>query len=106
MIDKILGWLFALAHPTYWLQLYEYSDAWDKMLSRYLKTETFSQFGSHTVRLGPFVIWIANHPYASMRCYNCGKDGPRPRRITIYRAWRKYQQDWLTAAASAKGSVP
>lgn len=105
MIDKILGWLFALTHPAYWFQIGPYSDDWDKVLSQLLKTETFSGFGSHTVWLGPYELWVANHPYASMHIYFQHTNGPRPRRITIYRAWRKYQRDRIIAVASAKGRV-
>lgn len=85
--------VFALTHPSYWSRNSPYSEAWNQELIRLMDGNTFEPVTQHTVRLGGILLWIGNHPYASMQPH----DGPLPelsaKRITIYRAWQKMQKD-------------
>lgn len=75
--------------PDYWSMLSEYSLDWDVELNNLLDKYDFSEIGDYTARLGPTLIWIANHPFASFECYSIGSTffGKRPKRTTIVRAY-------------------
>jgi hypothetical protein len=89
----VKGWLRVLLTPGCWFQNKPYSSAWDRKLRELLRDHDFTHIDQYTAQLGPYIIWISNHPYASMTLYQRGMG--RPRRITILEAGDKFEQDLL-----------
>ena len=101
-------WFRVLTTPSCWIQLGPYSTAWDTKLKRALAEHKFREafylddepaFAKHAtkpdpynIHLGPYRLWISNHPYGSFRK---GTYGPRARRITTLEAYDKMQEDLL-----------
>ena len=92
LLRWLSGTLSVLATPGCWLQLYPFSKDWDRWLNKKMESEDFSDITKFTAKLGGVEIWVANHPYASLRPY---KLEIRPSRATILRAHRKLVVDSL-----------
>lgn len=92
--DDLLAAFWVLLHPNYWLQNHPYSPEWDEELNRLIATETFTEYDGYTAKLGKHLVWVANHPYASMTIRYLEV---RPRRRTIYLAHRKLVRDMMAA---------
>lgn len=92
--DGLFPTLRVLLNPACWLQNHPYSAAWDKELRRLLATEKFEGVDEYTARIGGREIWIANHPYASMRPYG-NMPGCRPKRTTILAARENLMSDLI-----------
>ena len=99
---KTRGIFWVLTSPDYWHQIYPYNEEWDRKLNELLDTEKFIRIDGYTAKLGEQQVWIANHPYASMRPYGnktikgrrtYGSQNIRPKRETIARAYRKLEED-------------
>lgn len=67
MLGKILwGYLFVILHPSYWTSDSTIDRQFDKKLLELLdKGEKMKIISSHYVKLGPYELWCANHPYSS-----------------------------------------
>lgn len=76
-----------ICRPSYWVQNNSLSIEWDRELT-WLLDHGFHfrpiDGKKHEVQLGPYIVWIANHPYASFRFRQL-----RPMRRTILRAYRQ-----------------
>ena len=85
---NIYYFFYVLFHPSYWIQIKEYSKIYDKALNKILKEYEFKQQCDYYTKLGPYSIWIKNHPYGS---YTIKIDGVeyRPSRMTIAKAHNK-----------------
>lgn len=81
-----MSFLRYLFRPGWWVMLCPYSDGWDKRLNELLDGHEFEAVNEYSARIGGVELWIANHPYASMRPYNFNV---RARRSTIERAHNK-----------------
>ncbi len=96
ILEDLWNWLAGLTRvlctPTCWLQNSTYSAEWDRKLNQLMKGHRFKTLDAHRARLGPVVVWIANHPYASFTPENRHVE-IRPRRITILRAYDKLVRD-------------
>ena len=83
------NWLLVLLNPACWVQNDDpFSPEWDAELKALIKAgvEPTENTG-YEMKLGPYTIWIENHPYASFRC---GKF--RPSRATILRAGKIFSR--------------
>ena len=74
--------------PACWLQNGSFSAEWDVALTDQLdRGVPFMpiEFSQLRATIGPFEVWVGNHPYASFTCHDL-----RPRRATVLRAHRAY----------------
>lgn len=67
--------IWAMFHPMYWIQNYEYSETLDSFLNKCMEEDWDVQFFQHTVKVTnkqevTFELWSSNHPYASYTLYN------------------------------------
>lgn len=75
-------WLTVLLTPGCWLQNDPYSREWDRELTWLIDHgHKFVRMGRYNAQIGPYEVWVSNHPYASFTI-----DAVRPRRATILRA--------------------
>ncbi len=88
--------LRVLITPSCWLQVGTYSEDWDRTLVGLLQTDRFRNIGDYDATIGAYSVWIANHPYGSMRFGVF-----RPRRATILRAAQKLAADMIANAGRA-----
>ena len=56
-----------------------------------LKEPVFTEVGKYTAVLNGEIIWIANHPYASVTSYSNQGVG-MPRRSTVFMFWDALQR--------------
>ena len=89
-MEAICNFLFFLVRPSFWLMNNPYCPSWDKRLNNILKEHEFEKITDCRYKLGDEVIWVENYPYACMRPYDIDI---RPSRMTIYKAWKKFNQD-------------
>ena len=75
--------------PDYWFQQHSYSKAWDTQLLEALEKYTFEPISGYVVKLGPYELWVANHPYAS---FSKRYGHTRPKRSTIAYAKEKLDE--------------
>ncbi len=84
--------LRVLFTPGCWMQMYSYSDAWERRLSWMLEHDRhFTLIDAHHATIDDVRLWIANHPYASFHPLSLPKC--RARRITILKAHDRLMQD-------------
>lgn len=97
-----------LMTPSCWIQVNPYSAVWDRKLKEALRQHKFraafylddepkyaafaNRKDEYSVWLGPYRLWLANHPYAS---FGLSFKGPRPSRITILEAYDRMLEDLL-----------
>lgn len=93
LFDVIAEMLDVLLHPGCWLQNNPFSREWDTVLTDLMDAGV--PFLPHPIitgsatnslckmRIGEFVVWTSNHPYASF-----SNNDWRPRRATVLRAGR------------------
>ena len=98
MWDKIRGWIRVLLTPSCWIQIQPYAEAWDRKLSELMAKERFQPLDEYTAKIGPFTVWIGNHPYSSMTLYKGPGYELRPSRITVLRAHDKMLSDLVYEA--------
>lgn len=84
----------ALLTPGCWIQVNQYSEAWDRKLRGLMETHKFIKHGSHHAEIGGCLIWTANHPYASFKLLPANV---RPSRATILMAMDKMVEDFVEA---------
>ena len=60
--------------PRFWYQLYPTNRSWDAALTTALNIFGVENPDTHTCRVGPFEVWIANYPYAYGKNYNTSSD--------------------------------
>ena len=98
-LTKVKNFILSLKFifkPSYWLMNNPYNREYDLLLSRMLESYDFTDFDGYTAKLGPYLIWTANHPYASMTLYSLlsyNVDNVRASRLTIEKAHNKLIQD-------------
>jgi hypothetical protein len=78
--------------PQCWFQNNPFSREWDRRLNALMRDHKFKRVSKHSAQLGPAVMWVANHPYASF-----SPEGAevRPRRATVLKAMDKLLVDTL-----------
>lgn len=92
MIREIILWIRVLLTPGCWLQNGKYSAQWDTVLREALKLHRFTEINAFRATLGPYQVWVANHPYAS---FTPPLTTARPSRRTILMAHDKLIADLL-----------
>ena len=92
MIGKyLLQFLFIILNPFYWHQISRVNPILDLELNILLKNGTkFTNINTHTAQFGPFILWVANHPYASFSNY--GRDTGIPKRYTRHLLMKRLQE--------------
>lgn len=67
MFGKILWkYLFILLHPSYWPSNHPTNDDLDKKLLKLLEAGApVTIVDTHYIKIGPYELWSANHPYSS-----------------------------------------
>ena len=50
--------------------LYPYSEEWDRALNEALDKYPISEIGTHTCRVGPYLVWVSNFSYAYGNLYS------------------------------------
>lgn len=83
-MKKFLLQLSFLFRPRYWIRVDPYSAAWDRALNRMLDNPTFTDIGTHAVKLNGKTIWTANYPYGFGAPYGWGPE-VLPSRATVVR---------------------
>lgn len=90
------GLIRVLLTPSCWFQNYSYNKKFDRRLIELMKSNKFEYIDDYHVRLGDVILWIRNHPYASMvPMINGNNLRIRPSRITILEAYDKMVEDIL-----------
>lgn len=85
------NFLFTLLRPTYWISNYETCKVTDTIINQLITSNSevrvFNQF---TTKIGKYVVWTGNYPYAYGSIF--GEDEPEglPRNIT-----RKRLKDYI-----------
>lgn len=92
--------------PDYWIMTNEYSATWDAHLNALMHTYDFIPVpDGYTAKLGNYEIWIENHPYGSFSNYRLYKKNDiRPSKMTIYKAMKKFQKDFIKYYENQKAS--
>lgn len=83
-----------LTTPSCWIRNYAYSHAWDIELNALLDKHQFIPVTPCVAELGPYKIWIENHPYASFQQYLPNAIKMLPSRATVFRAMDKLEEDY------------
>lgn len=83
--------LKVLITPMCWMQNYRYSETWNTTLNKLLTTNNFEYQDSAHAKIGKYIVWIENHPYASFHPTN--NISVRPSRRTILKAYDKLLAD-------------
>jgi hypothetical protein len=109
MLKKLKGAWRVFMTPSCWMLNYPFDARWDTLLKGALIEHSFrpvyyflsNEEDPHHVYLGPYKLWVTNHPYASF----VPAKGPQVRasRITILEAHDKWVRDSLEAAT--RGAV-
>lgn len=64
-------WIKALFTPTCWVQNHRYDANYSKWLKQQIDNGgEFTEISRYTAKLNGTLIWISNHPYASMVLYD------------------------------------
>jgi hypothetical protein len=94
ILIKIVGPLYFLIRLDFWIMNHRLNSTWDKQLNFLMKKHQFRFIGTSRARakLGDYVIWVENYPYAAFTCESPQIAG-RPRRATILKAWKKLNRD-------------
>lgn len=97
-MNTLTGFFRVLLTPTCWLQNNDFCPEWDSVLNDAMARFKFKKISPYRATLGPYQVWISNHPYASFSpltpCDPWIRDwNARPRRITILRAHDKLRAD-------------
>ena len=92
---KLYDWLWSIFHPSFWIMNDKYSKEWDQRLNQLMSEHKFIYKDVYTAKLGPYIIWTSNYPYAAFHPYEPKQMRIRPSRRTIKRAWGKLQEDLL-----------
>lgn len=82
-----------LTTPLCWLRFGRTSLAWDKKLNELLDKHNFVPISSCRAQLGPYTLWIANHPYKSFYLMEPYEFDALPTRTTAFRAMDKLEHD-------------
>lgn len=86
--------LRVLLTPSVWTQNDDYNAEWDATLTRLMAAHTFEPNGEskYTIKLGPAVLWVGNHPHRSFMPHDGfpANVDYRPARATILRAADKH----------------
>lgn len=92
MVAKYLfQFLFIILSPSYWCQISRVNSVLDKELNILLNNGTkFTNINHHTAHFGPFILWVANHPYASFSNYR--RDTGIPKRYTRHLLMKRLQE--------------
>lgn len=85
----IIAYLGVICTPSCWIQNERFSREWDTELT-WLLDHGFRFYDATTyyALIGPYNVWIGNHPYASFTI-----DKWRPSRRTVLRAGRILRED-------------
>ena len=85
-------WARIIRTPSCWSPNHGYDEDWDQALRGLMTKYRFRGRDGYKATLGPIAIWIANHPYASMRPF---PELPhiRPSRVTILEAMDKLERE-------------
>lgn len=69
--------------------------AWDRKLNELMKQYKFTERTECRAKLGPYEIWVANHPYSSFHSHQNGNipNDVLPSRFTAMKAWKKLNVD-------------
>lgn len=88
---NIQEFLFFLSKPGYHTMNNPVSMEWDKQLNELMDKHKFERINTCMAKIGGVTVWVANHPYASFTPMDKTQlpSSIRPRRMTIYRAWKK-----------------
>lgn len=93
----MLDFLRVILNPMCWMQSDSYSSDWDRALNEAMDAGEFVLVSQYTAKIGPFVVWTSNHPYASFSPYMNGMPkNVRPSRATILKAGRKLTRDSIS----------
>jgi hypothetical protein len=102
-LDLITDYFTIIKSPSRWLCNQGYCEQWDKKLNKIMNDNKFIPVDGYVAKLGEYVIWIANDPYASFTLYNYNCHlNYRVSRLTILRAGRKLNNDIFEYIDSAK----
>lgn len=83
--------LQAIVTPSCWLRNHKTDSDWDRQVNAELNHPIFMNRDEYTVDLNGKTIWVANHPYASVRDYSTGVSSTHgrtekmPSRRTVFR---------------------
>ena len=91
---KLSMLLRILTTPSCWIRNYAYSHAWDKELNALMDKYNFEPSTVAVATLGPYTVWIENHPYASFHQYLPNTIKLLPSRATVFRAMDKLNADY------------
>jgi hypothetical protein len=106
MIQKIKELLFALTHPSFWIQNHPFNKEWEDEFNKLMLNHKFEQIGEFTAKLGNKTIWISNYPYASFSDHDFETIYKYlPKRLTRYKAMKKLEEDFRNSLTRAKSSV-
>lgn len=89
---KVSDMILVLSTPSCWIQLLQYSKAWDEELNNLMTTKKFIRVSKSSAIIGGREVWVENHPYAS---FSLESPPVRPARATMLRAWNKYVLDTI-----------
>lgn len=89
--------IWLLFHPYYWFvsdsfTSKQFCNKWDTIINHLLDNYEFTEIRECTAKLGNFVIWTANHPYASFNEYSEENKKLLPKVKTRHRAFLKLQK--------------
>lgn len=94
-LSALLGAMRVLTTPSCWLQNHHYSKVWDAELRKLMMENKFEPIDCYRAKIGNRVVWIENHPYASMRPYGANMPRIRAKRSTILVAGDKLYADLI-----------
>lgn len=108
-MKQIISNLQFIFKPSYWIMNESYNKYWDAVFKDLMDKHDFIYIDQYRAKIGNAVIWIKNHPYASMTLFN--NDGlhsfpGRPSRLTIKRAGDKLQRDILKQIVETEPELP
>lgn len=86
LIENIKRILFAITHPTYWIQNQPYNAELDKAIND-LDWNKIKVISEYNAEIDGMTLWIANHPYSSFYIGN-----RLPSRLTRHRLMKKIEQ--------------
>lgn len=89
--------LFTIFHPSFWFMSGDYNEEWDNNVNYLIENYNFEYNNNHCAKINDVNIWISNYPYGCIDLaifyydgFYKGVSNIRPKRRTIYKAYKKY----------------